>query len=169
MTRCFLYWAPVTSFPVPFGQREWFKRFFDLFLDSLENQLKLRTEVFLTYRAALDFGDSFMKAAQDIPPLMGLSIRPGAGPTGLPSTEEIKRTIEDGKEFNMKDWIGDYCYWFVKKTPRKYLELFGGHGGLRMMLLKPDPEATPPSIKIPPSSSMSTHCWQAPLRCATAF
>ncbi len=50
LTRCALYWIPVSAFPVPSGQRAWLDVFLDRVSDLMQKAHQLRAELFLQYK-----------------------------------------------------------------------------------------------------------------------
>ncbi len=155
MTQCSLYWAPVHSFPVSLEQRQWFLKFFDQLI-ALLGQEGLGPEIFLqlkTIQPALN--DAFHGSALDFLPIAGLGRRPaGALPAKL-TEDDVKKMQAGKKKFEMDEYLGDYCYWFLNKAERKQRELFFGHGGMTMIFVKPDKKTQPPAFRIP--TAISSH------------
>jgi hypothetical protein len=145
-TRCFLYWMPTASFPVPEGQQQWLREFLQRFSKRLAEDLGLRVETFLQYKTAMDVLDKFQKTAPRFSPLLGLSRKPGDKIPTLPTKEDMMPVVRGEKEFNLKDWIADYCYWFLCKKPLDQWREFLGLGGITLMFLKPDPKTMPPAL-----------------------
>jgi hypothetical protein len=153
LTRCFLYWIPVDSFPVPLQQRRWLELFFDRLTVSVRQRLALRPELFLQFKVVYPHLQKvFLEAAQDFCPMMGLSRRPGASLPPPPSDKDIKDIAEGRKQFDFGEFVPDYCYWFVDKADEKQRELFMGYGGLTMMFLAPDPATAPPALPFSPGA-----------------
>lgn len=155
MTQCWLYWAPVHSFPVSLEQRQWFLKFFDRLITALGQQ-GLGPEIFLqlkTIQPALN--DAFHGSALDFLPIAGLGRRPaGVLPTKL-TADDVKAMQDGKKKFEMDEYLGDYCYWFLNKVERKQRELFFGHGGMTIIFVKPDKKTQPPAFRIP--TAISSH------------
>jgi hypothetical protein len=80
-------------------------------------------------------------------PLIGLSRRPGAALTQLPSKAEMEQMVDNGSEINLNDLVSDFCSWFLKKCK---LETFWGHAGVSMRFTKPDAATTPPPLHFSP-------------------
>jgi hypothetical protein len=146
LARCWLYWMPVGSYPMPDGQRQWIMSFFDQFMDLLTSQFGLRVELFLQHKTAQAILPQFMKSAREFSPMAGLKRKPGADfPTRI-TKEALEPVVKGEKAFNLHEWIPDYCYWFLNKADRKQRELFLGYGGMSMMLLQPDSNTKPPEL-----------------------
>jgi hypothetical protein len=145
-TRCFLYWMPVSAVPAPAGQRQWLLEFLLRFSASLNSHFGLRAETFLQFKTAMDHLDQFQKLAPKFSPLLGLSRKPGQNIPKLPTKEDMAPVVRGEKDFNLKEWIADYCYWFLfKKSKEQWSEYFG-LGGTTLIFLKPDPKTTPPAF-----------------------
>ena len=156
LTRCALYWAPVTGFPAPAGQKQWFLAFLDRFLGTAKQKLSLRAEVFLQYKVVYpDLRDTLAEQANDLLPMIGLSRRPGAPLAPMPNESDFDGVLKGQERFDMSKHCADYCYWLLGKDEKKEFELFFGHGGITVMLLPPDPETVPP--KLPLSQTHKTN------------
>lgn len=147
LTRCFLYWIPASSFPMPAAQRDWLIEFLERFAKVLETKYGHRREVFLQFKTAMDDRDQFQSLAPKFSPLLGLSRQPGDKIPDLPTKEDMMPVVRGEKEFNLKDWIADYCYWFVCKKPIEQMKAWFGRGGVTIIFLKPDPKTVP--VKLP--------------------
>jgi len=150
--QCSLYWAPVSSFPVPEHERVWFLEFLDLLVPKLKEDHGLRTEVFLQYRAVPAVKDKFLKLAKEFSPVLGLSRRPGFTLPRQPSVQDVKLIVSGQKKFEADEFTPDYCYWFLEKLDKQQREQFWGYGGLTLLFLKPDINTKPPLLPI--SASM---------------
>lgn len=140
LTSASLYWLPVNSFPIPSQQRHWLMGFLDLFVPVAHKEFGLRSEVFLQYKTIHpSLIDPFLKSSVELNPMMGLSLRPGAGLPEIPAIEDMQPIIDGRKKFDFNEFVGDYCYWFLDKSEKRQRELFLGYGGLTTMFLKPDP------------------------------
>lgn len=147
LTRCFLYWLPVDSMPIPGGQRAWLMRFLDCFGEILRNKFALRAEVFLQVKTIYPVLEkAFIGASMEFSPLLGLARRPASALPVVPTSEEVKAFLSLEKKFDPDRTLPDYCYWFLDKLERKQRELFFGHGGLTIIFLKPDPNTVPPKL-----------------------
>jgi hypothetical protein len=152
LTRCFLYWIPVNSFPAPVEQRAWLLHFFERLSCFLKDSEGLREEVFFQFKAFNQLRNPFLNHQREFYPMIGLSRRPGAPGPKPASEEEIsamgREMLKTMKPPDVTKYIADYCYWFVKKAARKQRELFLGHAALTMLFLKPDPKTA--SVRLPP-------------------
>jgi hypothetical protein len=146
-----LYWAPVASFPVPSAQRSWLLEFLGRLCDQFGAKHSLRSELFLQVKTTMDIQDEFIKSASRFLPFLGLSRKPGDGPPRVPTKEDLLPYVRSLKEYDLKDLISDYCYWFVKKEIRQELREFFGLGGMTVILLKPDPKTVPPALPFTPA------------------
>lgn len=148
LTRCSLYWLPVSSFPMVEGERTWLMRFLDLFLDAVSRQYELRSEVFLHSKSVEALRVSFARSAREFYPILGWSHRPGSKTKPLPTKEEVAAIIDRGEQFDAEGMMPDGCYWFLKKAERKQREMFLGHGGMSIVLLKADRKTQPPQLPL---------------------
>lgn len=156
LTECFLYWAPVNSFPAPAAQKQWLSVFLDRFAESVVKKLGLRSEVFLQMKVLYpDLMDTFTLHCPDLMPLVGLLRRPGASLPKAPNQDEIQALVDGRKKYEFGDYMPDLTYWFVKKAEKRYRELFFGHGGMTIIYLKPDPNTVAPKLTI--SKKMREH------------
>ncbi len=149
LTRVFLYWIPVHSFPVPIPQRQWLLRFFDLLAEILKERHQLRTEVFLQYKTVVPLRIPFLKNSREFVPMMGMIRSPGAAISPILSQHDVDEMVEGRKKFNFDEFVSDYAYWFVHKDGKKQREQFWGHGGMIMISLKADAATIPPELSIP--------------------
>ncbi|MEW6366067.1 MAG: hypothetical protein AB1714_15665 [Acidobacteriota bacterium] len=155
LTRCFLYWVPVSSFPLPQAQRGWLMRFMDLLVESLNAELGLQPEVFLQMKTLYPtLMDQFLNAQDEMGPMIGLLRKPGAPIPKPPGEEEVmamsRATLTTMKPPDVAKYLPDYCYRFLERAERKQRELFFGHGGLTMIFLKPDDKPKPKPLPFPP-------------------
>jgi hypothetical protein len=151
LTRCFLYWAPVDTFPVPTRQKEWLGAFFDRFTQLLDQKSHIRAEVFLQVKTVYpDLLDQFLEVARELTPIMGLSRRPRVDPPPIPTLEDLQPIADGTKKFDYRDYMADYCYWFLSKPNKRGRDLFFGNGGMTILFFKPDPQTVPPQLPIPP-------------------
>lgn len=142
----FLYWIPVTAFPIPALQRDWLMTFLDALNALVTGRLGLRTEVFLQYKSVMDLQRAFQRTAMEFGPIMGLSRRPGTTLESSPTMDDIAPVLEGRRKFDLKDWTPDYVYWFHNKSQRRQREEFFGYGGLTMISMKPDPKTVAPKL-----------------------
>lgn len=146
LDRCSLYWLPVSDFPVPPDQRQWLLQFLERLSTSAKDRFGLRSEVFFQYKSTIDLATPFHRTSFEFLPMLGLGYRPGSQIPTFPSNEELKKMADGEVKFDLKDWVADYCYWFLNKSGKRQREEFLGHGGMTIILLKPDPGTTPPPL-----------------------
>jgi hypothetical protein len=150
LKRCFLYWLPTTTFPLPHCQKEWTRIFIERWAKALEG-LGMRSEVFLQVKAAqaAPLKDALLKTCLDLIPVMGLGRKPGESLPRPVNMSDVEAMQKGTKKFNVNDYLADYAYWFLDKSRQRQVELFFGWGGLTLMFLKPDANTQPPKINIP--------------------
>jgi hypothetical protein len=159
LERCFLYWLPVNSFPMPDGQREWLMLFLDRWVALMKSQFGLRPELFLQYKTIHPhLVNPLLNNMMDFIPVMGLGRKPGAPLPEMPSTDQIQATtkkmfdaLRQQQPIPMPDasrHLPDYSYWFVGKAERQQRDLFFGFGGMTLTFLKPDPKTVPRPLPI---------------------
>jgi len=158
LTRCFLYWIPVNSFPIPEGQRAWLMEFLTRWT-GLMKDLGLRPETFVQYKMIYpNLMEPLLNNMMELIPVMGLGRKPGAPLPELPSEKEVQKSTKKMFEAltqdkpvelpDAKSYMPDYSYWFVDKSDKKQRELFLGHGGMSITFLKPDPNTAAPPLPI---------------------
>lgn len=160
--RCFLYWLPVDSFPMPTRQREWLMVFLDRWVLLMKDQFGLRPELFLQYKTVHPhLMKPLLNTMMDFVPVMGLGRKPGTSLPEMPSVDEIQATTK--KMFDAlrqqhplplpdaNKHLPDYAYWFVDKSEKRQRELFFGFGGVTVTFLKPDPKTVPRPLPISPN------------------
>src|SRR5690349_18160070 len=77
LTKCRLYWLPVTSFPVPVAQRAWLLQFLERWTEIMKAKFQLRSEVFLQYRIVHpNLSKPLLNTMMDFIPVMGLGRKP---------------------------------------------------------------------------------------------
>ena len=83
---------------------------------------------------------------------LGLSRRPGEEVTfpAPPSEEDVYAFGDGSKKFSMSEYVADYMYWFLDKSPVPQRELFFGHGGMTTLYIPPDPATEAPEIAFTP-------------------
>ncbi len=144
---CFLFWIPVSGFPVRHDEKVWITEFLKR-LDTRLNALNLRTEIFFQYKQVTpELGDSFRAYAQRCMKLLGLGRFADADLPSFPTPNQVKEAVDSGKPFDFRDWIGDYLIWFIGKQPAEQRERFLGHAGMTTIYLPPDPKMKP--IRLP--------------------
>jgi hypothetical protein len=154
MSRCALYWIPVSTFPVPSDQRTWLLEFFNRFSERLNQDQGAHCNLFLQQKLLQgELLRTFLRHAADMSAVMGLSRRPGAKLPPPPTMQDVKDLQEGRKSFRVSDYLGDYCYWFLDSDDRQQRSVFLGHGGLSMVFLKPDAKSVPPDVHLPKAIS----------------
>lgn len=148
LTQCFLYWMPVSCFPLPAQERTWVMEFLDRFVAEVTAQFELRTEVFLQYGTVKVLREPFLRTAREFSPLRGWSRRPGTELGPMPTPDEIKELIKR-KQFDISWGVPDYCYWFRKKAHKRQRQAFVGHGGVTLLFLKEDPDTQSSKLPFP--------------------
>ena len=148
LTKCFLYWIPVSGFPAPSQQRQWLLEFFERLGPLLKREAGLRSEVFFQYKTVPEVEPAFRKTATEFSPFIGLSRKPGAELPRYPTEEDLALVAKGERKFDLKEWAPDYCFWFLNKAGKRQRQEFLGYGGLSHIFLKPDPSTTPPQLPI---------------------
>lgn len=159
LERCFLYWLPVDTLPMPAGQREWLMQFLDRWVSLMKDRFGLRPELFLQYKSVHPhLMKPLLNTMMDFVPIMGLGRRPGAPLPEMPSVNEIQATtkkmfdaLRQQQPLPLPDankHLPDYAYWFVTKSEKQQRELFFGYGGMTITFLKPDPKTAPRPLPI---------------------
>jgi hypothetical protein len=155
LTDVVLYWLPVSGYPLPSRERLWLLAFFRQ-LKSVLTSRQLRLETFLQFKMVYpDLQNLFLSKSQEYQPMTGLQLAPGARLPQAPDMKQIEDEIKKGGSVDVKQWMADYCYWFVAKKDEPQLQDFFGCGGMTLLFIKPDPATQPPNLKIP--KIMRTH------------
>lgn len=160
LTRCFLYWMPVSGFPIPLAQRAWLLQFLARLASTASEKLGLRREFFLQYKTVIVLLEAFQRTALEFQPLLGLGRRPGAPITPLPTPADMEELVKSGKDFDFKKNIPDFCYWFLKKRGEKQSEMFWGSGGVSMIFAQPDPATAAPPLPFSPAFRQKSRLFQ---------
>lgn len=151
-----LYWLPVSGYPLPSRERSWLLAFIRCLKATLAAQKQLRLETFLQFKTVYpDLQDRFINRSQEYQPLTGLLLAPGAKMPDAPDIKQIEDEVKKGGAVDVKQWMADYCHWFLAKKDEPQLQDFFGSGGMTLLFLKPDPNTQPPELKIP--KIMRTH------------
>ena len=161
MPECFLFWLPVSGFPIRHDEKVWISEFITRFSALLQAQANVREEVFLEYKTVQgEVVDRFFKYTQKSLKLMGLGRRLKEDLPSFPQPEEVRKLLEDGKQVDIKEWVGEFVYWFVGKQPQLQRELFLGYGGMTTLFLPPDPKTRAPRIPFTPALRASLPIFQ---------
>jgi hypothetical protein len=150
LTRCALYWIPVSSFPIPSAQRAWLNSFLDRLSQLMREGRELRVEVFLQYKTVFPaLLDSFTDQAFDLIPVMGFAQRPGQELPAIPTLKDLQPLIDGKEKYDFGKYVGDFCYWFLRKQEKRQRELFLGNGGMSILFLAPDPKTKVALLRMP--------------------
>jgi hypothetical protein len=138
---CFLFWMPVSGFPMQHDEKEWISEFLNRLTKRLEQDHVLRSELFLQYKQITpQMGDTVRGYFTRCMKLLGLGRFANQDLPSFPTPEQVKEAVDSGNAFDFRDWIGDYLIWFVGKQPVEQRRLFFGHGGMTTIFLPPDPK-----------------------------
>ena len=150
-----LYWLPV-EFPMRSRERSWLLAFLRQLKARLAADKKLRLETFVQFKLIYpDLLNRFLSRSQEYQPIAGLLLPPQTKPPDLPTAEDIEAEVKKGGPVDVKQWMADYCYWFLTKQDERQREDFLGWGGMLLTFLASDPNTTPPDVKVP--KVMRTH------------
>jgi hypothetical protein len=148
---CFLFWLPVTGFPLRHDERVWILEFLQRLSSGLKTQHTLREEVFLQFSTATqNYEKSFRKYAERSFHLPGVSRKPEEDLRGIPDAATIEEEMKETKKFDLEKWTSDYAIWFQKKEAEKQRSLFLGEGGVTLLFMPPDPKTKPPILPFTP-------------------
>src|ERR1700674_2398520 len=123
MTKCSLYWLPVSAFPAPQAEKAWLLRFATLFGSRMKASFEAEPWLFFQYKTAVTVHDEFIRHAQEFMPLMGLGRRPGATIPDLPSDAELQAAVDAKRKLDVNKYMADYVYWFLIKSDQRQREL----------------------------------------------
>lgn len=143
-----LYWIPVHRFPVPLPQRNWLLEFIRR-CDVAFAKNKLRPETFLQFKSLYpDLLDRFLETAMDFQPFTGVSLRPGGKLPAPLTIEALQAEIDKGGLVDVKQWMMDYCHWFMtKQAVRQRADFFGVGGTCTLWVTQA--KAGPPPMELP--------------------
>ena len=158
---CFLFWMPVSAFPARPLEKSWLREFLDRFSSVLDSQFGLRGEIFFQYKSVQsELVDPFMIYTQKCLTMTGIGRHADETLPAFPSAEQIREIVQSGKTFDVKEWVGDFLYWFLNKQGKRQRELFLGYGGMSTIFLPPDPKTKPPRIPVTPALRASLPVFQ---------
>jgi len=158
----FVYWIPVDSVPLRSAQKAWLREFMDRLLDYLQPECGLTAQVFLQYKTIHPhLMEDFTKHALEFVPLMGFARKPGVALPPIPTLEDLQPLINREKAFDLNDYIGDFCYWFVVPDAPLQRDLFFGHGGMTFMFTPPN--GATPATPVPIPTGIRNHTTFKPL------
>ncbi|MBB5063236.1 hypothetical protein [Granulicella mallensis] len=147
----FLYWLPVSGFPVVHNERVWLQDFYLRLAAQIENKADLRSEVFVQLKMFTNRRSEVLQRYREkYPVMLGLSRAPDAPTPPMPTAEDAKRLALDGKEIRIEDSVADYCYWLEGGTFPTHVETFLGNGGFLTLFLLPDPKPKPAPLPLTP-------------------
>lgn len=149
LTRCQLYWLPMSSEPLRTADRAWLLHFLDLFTAKCAQQFGTQAETFLQLRNILkhELTNHFAKHALQLCPMPGLCRRPNEKLPESPKAADVQALQEGRTKFDVGNYTAGMAYWFLADPSiarRHYL----GFGGLVSLFRVPD-GPPPPPIKIP--------------------
>ena len=126
----------------------WFLHFVTRLNKSLAKR-GLRQENFLRFRiVSAQQTERFLQTSLEYEPIAGYAIPPDGKLVKPPTAEDIEKAIKNGG-FKLADWVGDYTYWFLQKQDERQRKDFFGLGGMLLLWLPADPNATPPAVEMP--------------------
>jgi hypothetical protein len=161
MPDCFLFWLPVSAFPISHQERVWLMEFLSRLTARLHEQHALRAELFLAYKSITgDLMDIFRRYAVTCVKMIGLGRFADTELPPMPTPAQVKECVESGKTFRVRDWVGDYLIWFVGKDKEQQRELFFGRGGTTTIFLPPDPKIKVPNLPFTPALRASLPVFQ---------
>src|SRR4051812_17646434 len=95
LTRCALYWLPVSGYPVAGAQRAWLLAFLKRAVALLKKDFTLRPEQFLQYKTVHpDLVQPLLHNMMELIPILGLGRKPGAPLPQFPSEQDIQKTTK---------------------------------------------------------------------------
>ncbi len=147
----FLYWLPVSGFPLMHEERVWILDFTERWTNLLRKREALRCELFLqTKTATQEPSEEFRRYILKNKVLQGFSRRPKEALPKFPQADEMKRILNGSDPYNIQDWVPDLCYWFLGKQAAQHRNQFAGLGGMNALYLAPDPKTQPPPLPFTP-------------------
>ncbi len=151
MASHFLFWLPVSVYPLVHDERAWLVEFLNRFSSLLEKDRGLRCEVFLEYaglsaQRAIDL-QSYAAGRRA---LFGIGRSSDEDFAPLATPEEVQESLRT-KEPGNAAIAGRQLLWFLHKGAERQRELFLGDGCTAMMFLPPDPGTTPPRLPFTPA------------------
>jgi hypothetical protein len=147
----FLYWLPVSGFPVVHSERIWLQDFYIRLAAQIEAKAGLHAEAFLQFKIfASQSSDTFKRYRQKYSMMAGLSRVPGAMSPPTPTAEDAKRLAAEGKDLRIEDSVADYCYWLEGGAFPTHVETFLGDGGFLTLFRPPDPKPKPAPLPLTP-------------------
>jgi hypothetical protein len=157
LTRCHLYWLPVSSFPSRTQERTWLRAFLYGLFDHVRGG-GLSPQCFMEMREIhLYCQDAFIQRSLDLQPIYSFSRRLWSPMPGTPPAEEMEAIRNQEKPFVLSEYIDGQTYWIPLPDPRPFLDEFLGFGGVTILFPGPDPNTVAPPLRIPPGIRNSPH------------
>lgn len=140
------------GFPLGFEQRSWILTFLERFLNRLEREEGLRSELFLAYKDLPHvLIQTFLDYRRKHSILLGLGRHPGENIAPFFSEDELRAVQRGESTANVADWVPEYQYWFVAKDRAGQFERFFGFGRMTLLMLPPDPATKAPPLPFTPA------------------
>lgn len=157
LTRCHLYWLPVSSFPSRTQERAWLRALLYALFEHLKAS-KLMPQCFMELREIHQHcQDLFIQKCLDLQPVYSFSRTLWSPMPGPPSQEETDAIRNQEKPFVLSNYTHGQTYWIPQADPKPFLEEFLGFGGVTILFPGPDPNTVAPPIKISPGVRNSPH------------
>jgi len=157
LTRCWLYWLPVTQFPSRQQERAWIRAFLYMLFQNLAGE-KLIPQSFIEMTHIHRFcQDEFIQCSLDLQPVFSFSRTPWAPMPAVISPEETDQIRSGEKPFVLSNYTDGYCYWIPKYDQKPFLDRFLGYGGVTILFPGPDPNTVAPPLRISPGVRNSPH------------
>ena len=149
LNDCYLYWLPVSAYPMRSQEREWMNEFI-IRLVAAFKKLGLRDETFFQYSEITEeLGTRFLKHTAQKMKLMGWGRSADASMPAPPSMADLKKIQDSGEGLDTRQWFANFLIWFMAGGPEQRAH-FSGNGGMLTLLLPSDPKAVAPSLTITP-------------------
>lgn len=157
LTRCHLYWLPVSAFPSRTQERAWLRAFLYALFDHLKPD-KVMPQCFMElHEINLHCQEAFIQKSLDLQPVFSFSRTPWSPMPGPPAQEEMDAVRNQEKPFVLSHYTNGYSYWIPKFDPKPFLNEFLGFGGVTILFPGPDPNAVAPPMKISPGVRKSPY------------
>ena len=134
----FLFWFPVSGFPIRYDESVWLLDFFERFTAAITAPGTLRCEHFMRQKEIRGPLHNAFHAYKDrcvVYPGLGRSL--GGGGTLFPPDGAPPATPAGTDE---QERVGEGLLWFANKQPAVQRQLFLGHAGFIALFLPPDPK-----------------------------
>lgn len=149
LTRCQLFWIPLSAEPMRSAERVWLLRFLEEFTAKCSQEFGTQAETFLQLRSVLkhELTNHFSKHALELCPMPGLCRRPHEKLPVSPDREYATALQEGREQFDVGKFTAGMAYWFLA-DPSLVRRHYLGFGGMVSLLRVPE-SPPPPPIKIP--------------------